>query len=360
MRGFEVDVAVERPAASGAPFVLEAAFETEEPFAVVFGPSGAGKSTLLLAILGALRPSRGAIVVAGRVLFDSRRGIDLPTRERRLGIVFQDALLFPHLDARRNAAFGVRGPDALRRAEEMLARVGAQSLSRRSPGELSGGERQRVALARALAASPSGVLLDEPFSALDAASREALGGLVTRLQRETGLPFLHVTHDLGEALRLGTSLVILDGGRVVEVGPPAVLLSAHARSATARAVGFDNVFTGTVLRHAHEEGWSQVDLGGTIVETGLLPAPPDGRVALGLRSSDVLVSLERVSGTSARNVIEGTIVETERRGLVVEIVVETPVRIRAAVTPASAAELRLATGRRAYLLVKALAFHQLV
>ncbi len=360
MKGFEVDVRVERPAASGAPFVLEAAFATEEPFAVVFGPSGAGKSTLLLAILGALRPSRGTIAAAGRVLFDSSRGIDLPTRERRLGIVFQDALLFPHLDARRNAAFGVRGADPIRAAEEMLERAGARDLARRHPDELSGGERQRVALARALAASPAGVLLDEPFSALDAGSREALGALVTRLQRETGVPFLHVTHDLGEALRLGTSLVVLDGGRVIEVGPPAAILSAPARSAAARAIGFDNLFTGTVLRHAHEEGWSEVDLGGTIVETALLPGPVDGRVALGLRSGDILVSLERLAGTSARNVIEGTVVESERRGAIVEVVVETPVRFRAAVTPASAAELRLAPGRRAFLLVKALAFHHLV
>ena len=359
MKGFAVDVAVERPAASGEPFVLEAAFETDGPFTVVFGPSGAGKSTLLLAILGALRPSRGTIVVADRVLFDSRRGIDLPTRERRLGIVFQDALLFPHLDARRNAAFGIHGPDRLRRADEMLERVGAAALAPRHPDELSGGERQRIALARALAASPAGVLLDEPFSALDGASREALGGLVIRLQGETGLPFLHVTHDLGEALRLGTSLVVLDAGRVLEVGPPAALLSGPARTAAARAVGFDNVFTGTVLRHAHEEGWSEVDLGGTIVETGLLPERPDSRVALGLRSNDVLVSLERVSATSARNVIEGTIVAAERRGTVVELVVETPVHIRAAVTPAAAAALRLSPGRRAFLLVKALAFHRL-
>ncbi len=360
MKGFAVDVAVERPAAAGAPFVLEAAFETDGPFTVVFGPSGAGKSTLLLAILGALRPSRGTIVVGDRVLFDSRRGIDLPTRERRLGVVFQDALLFPHLDARRNASFGLHGPDRLRRADDWLERVGAPALARRHPNELSGGEKQRVALARALAASPAGVLLDEPFSALDLASRVALGALVTRLQRETKIPFLHVTHDLGEAIRLGTSLVVLDGGRVLEVGPPAALLAAPAHSAAARAVGFDNVFTGTVLRHAHEEGWSEVDLGGTIVETGLLPAPTDGRVALGLRSNDVLVSLERVSATSARNVIEGTIVAAERRGTVVEIVVETPVRIRAAVTPAAAAALRLAPGRRAFLLVKALAFHHLV
>ncbi len=360
MTGVEVDVRVERAAAAGPPFELEAAFATEDPFAVVFGPSGAGKSTLLLAILGALRPSRGTIAIAGRVLFDSRRGVDLPTRERRLGIVFQDALLFPHLDARRNVAFGLRGTDRLRRADEMLERVGASPLARRRPDELSGGERQRVALARALAASPAGVLLDEPFSALDAASREALGGLVTRLQHETGLPFLHVTHDLGEALRLGTSLVVLDGGRVLEVGPPAALLSGPARSAAARAVGFDNVFTGTVLRHAHEEGWSEVDLGGTVVETGLLPEPPDALVAVGFRSTDVLVSIERISATSARNVLEGTVVAVERRGPVVEIVVETPVRMRAAVTPAAAASLRLAPGRRVFLLVKALAFHRLV
>ncbi len=359
MNGFSVDIAVERPGTPGRPFRLEAAFETEGGFTVVFGPSGAGKSTLLLAIVGAIRPVRGRIVAGGRVLFDSDHGIDLPTRERRLGIVFQDALLFPHLDARRNVEFGLRGRDRRGRAEEILARVEAAGLAGGFPEELSGGERQRVALARALAAEPAGLLLDEPFSALDPGSREGLGAVVAGLQRETGLPFLHVTHDLGEALRLGTSLVVLDGGNVVQTGPPVEVLSAPARAAVARAVGFENVFTGTVLRHAPEEGWSEVDLGGTRVETGLLAEPPGSRVALGLRAGDVIVSVERIAGTSARNVLEGTVVAAERRGPVVELVVATPVRFRAIVTPAAARALSLAPGRRAWLLVKALAFHRL-
>ena len=201
--------------------------------------------------------------------------------------------------------------------------------------------------------------MDEPFSALDAASREALGSLVSRLQRETGLPFLHVTHDLGEALRLGTSLVVLDAGKVVQVGPPFVVLSAAARTTVARAAGFENVFAGPVLRHEPEEGWSEVDLDGTRVETGLLAEPPGSRVALSLRADDVLVSAGNVAGTSARNVLEGTVVEVERRGPVVEIVVATPVRFRAIVTPAAARALSLAPGHRAWLLVKALAFHRL-
>jgi len=358
--GIAVDVTVERRTGPGAPFRLEAAFETEGGITVVFGPSGAGKSTLLLAILGALRPERGRISVAGRVLFDSERGVDLPTRERGLGIVFQDALLFPHLDSRRNAAFGIRGGERRARADECLARVGAAALAERLPPELSGGERQRVALARALAASPAGLLLDEPFSALDAASREELGRLVSGLHRETGIPFVHVTHDLGEALRLGTGLVVMDGGRVVQTGAPSEVLSAPACKAAARAVGFENVFTGTVLRHAPEEGWSEVDLGGTRVETGLLRERPGEGVALGLRASDVILSIARVAGTSARNLIEGTVVGIEARGPVVEVAIATPVRFRAAVTLAAVRALRLEPGCRVWLLVKALAFHPLV
>ena len=358
LKGFDVEIELELVSPDSTRFRLEARLRTSCGITVLFGPSGAGKSTLLLAMLGSLRPARGRIGIAGRTVFDAAAGMDLPVRERRVGIVFQDALLFPHLDALGNVAFGLRGKDRRDRAEGMLRRMEAGALARRRPSELSGGERQRVAFARALAARPAALLLDEPFSALDAPSRQGLGSLLIELQAEMEIPFLHVTHDLGEALRLGREIAIMDAGRIVQSGPVDSIFSAPSPAAT-RSLGSENVFTATIVRHFPQEGFSEVDLGGTRAETGLLDLPPGSRVPLGLRAEDVLLALEEIRTTSARNVIRGTVEQVDRRGPTVEARVLTPALFRVIVTPAAARELRLSAGQQVFLLIKAHAFHRL-
>lgn len=361
--GFGIDFVVERRPRKGGPFRLEASFRTDAGITVVFGPSGAGKSTLLMAILGALRPAQGKIIVGGRTLFDSGRSTSLEVKRRRVGIVFQDSLLFPHLDVTGNVAFGLLETPRNGRREKALTAletVGARDLARLMPGELSGGQRQRVALARALAPGPSALLLDEPFSALDASARTTLGDMLLALQRETGVPFLHVTHDLGEAMRLGTHLVVLEGGRVAQVGPPPQVVAAPASAATAEAMGTENLFSGTVRGHFPARGYSEVDLGGTVVETGLLDVPAGESVALGLRAGDILLAVEPVRGTSARNVLAGTITATGSRGTAIELHVATPVTFRVLVTKEAVDELGLRPGQAVYLLIKAHAFHRLL
>ena len=361
--GFEVDVVVERRPHKGGPFRLEASFRTGSGITVVFGPSGAGKSTLLMAVLGAMRPARGRIIVGRRTLFDSSTSTSLEVRLRRVGIVFQDSLLFPHLDVIGNVAFGLLETPRKRRRERAISaleRVGGRDLAGLMPGELSGGQRQRVALARALAPKPSALLLDEPFSALDAPARKTLGDMLLALQRETGVPFLHVTHDLGEAMRLGTDLVVLEGGRVAQVGPPPRVVAAPASAATAKAMGTENLFSGTVREHFPSRGYSEVDLGGTVVETGLLDVPPGGPVALGLRAEDILLAVEPVRGTSARNVLAGTVTDLGARGAAVEIRVATPVVFRVLVTSEAVDELGLRPDLGIHLLIKAHAFHRLL
>ena len=360
MGGFGIELELCRRSDAGAPFTLRASFETADGITVVAGASGAGKSTLLLAVLGAVRPDSGRIRVADRVLFDSARSLSVPIRRRAVGMVFQDALLFPHLTVARNVAFGARGQDRERASDELLEQVGARDLARRRVHELSGGERQRVALARALASRPSALLLDEPFSALDAASRESLGRLLVELQAETGIPFMHVTHDLAEALRLGDHLVLLDAGRVVQTGPPARVITRPESIVAARAVGTENLLAATVVRHDPDRGCSEVEFDGTTVQTVLLQDPPGSRVALGLRAEDVLLSLRPLSETSARNVLPGTIASVESRGAAVMLGVETPAPLRVIVTPASRRELGLEPGKQVYLLIKAVAFHRLV
>jgi molybdate transport system ATP-binding protein len=338
------DIAVARGA-----FRLEAAFSAPPGITAVVGGSGAGKSTLLLALLGDLAPASGRIMLGDRTIFDGASGINTCVCDRRIGMVFQDALLFPHLDAAANVAFGRADAE---RPEAWLARVGASSLAARKPADLSGGERQRVALARALAARPEALLLDEPFSALDPAARAALGDLLVTLQRETGVPFIHVTHDPAEALRIAHRTIALDAGRVVAEGRTADVLSGlHGRIT---ALGSDNWLQGVVLEDS-EEG-ARVDLGGTVITTTRLARTPGDTVILALPSEDVLLARGEIHGTSARNVFAGKVLELDATDGVVDVVIATPVPIRARVTQAAAGELGLSAGTKVWLIVKASAF----
>ena len=330
-------------------FRVECELRAEPGITVIVGESGAGKSTLLLALLGAHSPARGRIELGDRVLFDERLGLDLSVRARRIGIVFQDALLFPHLNARDNVAFGLRAGG---RPEDWLERVGASAVATRKPADLSGGERQRVALARALAAGPEALLLDEPFSALHTAARESLGRLLVALQRESGVPFLHVTHDPGEALRLGGVTIALDGGRVVASGATGDVISG-LRGRVA-ALGSDNWLRGTVV--ADDADGTRVDLGGTVVVTPRLHRSRGETIVLALPAEDVLLARGEIHGTSARNVLAGEVVSLEEVDDAIDVVVTTPVRLRARVTRAAVTELALTLGSRVWLLVKATAF----
>ena len=177
---------------------------------------------------------------------------------------------------------------------------------------------------------------------------------------ETGIPFMHVTHDLAEALRLGDHLVLLDAGRVVQTGPPTRVITQPESIVAARAVGTENLIAATVVRHDPDRGCSEVEFDGTTVQTVLLQDPPGSRVALGLRAEDVLLSLRPLSETSARNVLPGTIASVESQGAAVKLCVETPAPLRVIVTPASRRELGLEPGKQVYLLIKAVAFHRLV
>ncbi|MBX3269045.1 MAG: ATP-binding cassette domain-containing protein [Sandaracinaceae bacterium] len=197
---------------------LDVALRFDAGVTAIVGPSGAGKSTLLAAIAGLVRPSSGRIVLDGLPLFDAGPRVFVPAHRRRVALVFQSLALFPHLCAWQNVAYGIDAPRRARRERALswLARTRAEALAERLPATLSGGEAQRVALARALASEPRALLLDEPFSALDPALREALGDDVRALVTELSIPALLVTHHREDAARLGARLVALSGGRLVD------------------------------------------------------------------------------------------------------------------------------------------------
>lgn len=231
-------ISLEITKALGA-FTLDVAWEIGDELAVLFGRSGSGKSLTLRMIAGLATPDAGTISVQGRTLFRGAERLDLPPQQRSVGYVFQDLALFPHMTVEENILYGGHGIEKQERRDRCNDLVGRFRLSgyeRRRPGELSGGQRQRVAIARALIRSPDALLLDEPFSALDAPLRTELRKLLRGLQRELQIPVVMVTHDLEEALELADRMIVYANGRVEQEGVPNRVIAAPRSEQVAQLV----------------------------------------------------------------------------------------------------------------------------
>jgi molybdopterin-binding protein len=333
-------------------------------YGVVIGPAGSGKTTLLETIAGILPLRSGVITLDGR---DTRGH---PPEARKVGFVYQHGYLFPHLSVDENIAYGAASPDI---ARETAARIGADTLLGRSVRGLSGGERQLVAIARALAARPSILLLDEPFSALDPRRRVRVRREVRSLHHELNVTVLQVTHDFTEAGLLGDVAILLDSGRVLQSGPPERVFREPASPYIAEFLGAENVLAGTVqhLRDVAPD-WSPSDAhvpdvsarGRHAIEfrAGPLTLYTVGDAAEGpgyavIRAEEILLSIEP-HPSSARNVFRGRIAEVASSGALTRVTVEvndTP--LIAALTTRSAEELALTPGQEVWASFKAMAVH---
>ncbi len=299
--------------AQAGPIPLAAAFGCApgELLALV-GPSGSGKSTILRAIAGLYRPRGGRVGVDGEVWFDARTGCNLPPHRRRVGLVFQSFALFPHLSALGNvlAALGHR-PKAERRsrAEALLAAVNLSGLEDRRPAALSGGQQQRVAVARALARDPRVLLLDEPFSAVDRATRERLYREIAELRRSLEIPVVLVTHDLDEALMLADRLCVLHRGRTLQSGPPEEIITRPVSPDVARLVHLRNLFEAEVVAHLPEARKTLLDWEGGRLEAAYAPAFAVGcRVAWVIPGGFVVLHRQdRPSQGERENRLEGVV-----------------------------------------------------
>ncbi len=197
-------------------FLLDIAFSADAGITALMGASGAGKTTILRLIAGILTPDEGSIILDSQFFFDSAKNVNLSIQERKVGFVFQDYALFPHLTARQNIAYGIKDKNLKNeKAREMLALFHIEQIAERTPDKMSGGEQQRVALARALASNPKIVLLDEPLSAVDVETRIKLLDEIEEAQKRTNIPFIYVTHNEKEAERLERNRVILQNGRIL-------------------------------------------------------------------------------------------------------------------------------------------------
>lgn len=269
--GAGLEVSLHQP----GPIPLTAEFRcaSGELLALV-GPSGSGKSTVLRAIAGVYRPQCGHVAVNGARWFDGAAGLCLPPHRRAAGMVFQSYALFPHMNAQENimAAMSHRAPgERAEKAAELLEMVHLGGLERRRPAELSGGQQQRVAVARALARDPQVLLLDEPFSAVDKATRQRLYREIAELRRSLAMPIVLVTHDLDEAIMLADRMAVLYRGRTLQTGTPLEVTTRPASAEVARLVDLRNLFAATVLGHEAARGFTVLDWNGRRLEAAHNP-----------------------------------------------------------------------------------------
>ena len=333
-------------------FVLDAALVAPAGVTAVFGRSGSGKSSLINAVAGLLTPDAGRIAIDGVVLFDRGNRIDIATRARRIGYVFQDARLFPHMTVERNLSYGGRH-DAAR----IIEILGLGKLLNRMPATLSGGERQRVALGRALMCDPRILLMDEPLAALDAPRKAEILPYLALLRDETRIPILYVSHDVSEVARLATTLAIMDAGQIIAQGPvgdvladPSIVPLVGVRAAGA-------VIQAKVAGRLLDDGLTELAFSG-----GRLLLPGDfgqlgQTVRLRIPAQDVILSRTAPEGMSALNVLPVVITEvTPGRGPGVAVGLRAgDEKLLARVTRRSAGRMGLAPGQAVYAIIKATA-----
>ena len=325
---------------------LEFAVDAGEVLAVL-GPNGAGKSTALQVVAGLIRPDVGVVRVGQRVLTDTAAGVHVATHDRRVALLMQDPLLFPHLSVLGNVAF----PPRSRRPEHWLSEVDATELADRRPRRLSGGQAQRVALARALAAEPDVLLLDEPLSGLDVAAAAAMRSVLRRVLARDGRSAVLITHDVLDVVTLADRVVVIEDGRVAECGSAAMVLAAPRSRFAARLAGVNLVSGVAGGSGALTTSWGAVWHGSA--DSPVTPGLP--AVAL-FHPAAVAVYRERPHG-SPRNTVEIVVAELDSRGPAIRVRAQDQPDgapgLAADITADAAAELRLAPGDRVLFAVKA-------
>lgn len=341
-------------------FRLEASLRAEGRLTALFGRSGSGKTTLVNAVAGLVRPRRGRIVVDGTVLLDTAAGVWVPAHRRRIGYVFQEGRLFPHLTVRQNLLFGrwfARGREGGADLDAVVALLGIGALMDRRPGSLSGGERSRVAIGRALLARPRLLLLDEPLASLDDARKAEILPYLERLRDEAGVPIVYVSHAVAEVARLATTLVVLEGGRVAAAGTVADLLGRLDLEAVEGEGGA--VLEARVEGHDEVYGLTRLSTRAGPLLVPRLGLPRGARTRAHIRARDVMVSLDRPESISALNVLPGQVVEVsgpDAASASVALRLDcNGAMLVARITRKSLDQLALAPGRAVHAVVKSVA-----
>ena len=321
----------------------------EGEYFMILGPTGAGKTVLLETIAGIHEPDTGSISLNGRDI------TSLPPEERGFSIVYQDFMLFPHLTVFENIAFGLREQgialsEIRDRVTGMSELLGISGLLERAPHTLSGGEQQRAALARALVMHPRILLLDEPMSALDAASRIRMRQELKRIHRTTGTTMIHITHYFEDLFPLADRLSVMQDGRIVQTGTPEEIFNRPESDFVAHFTGMENIFRGRAVRKGDEV---EIDIGPIVLHT---VTPLEGDVIAGIRADELIFSPETFDST-ARNTFRGTVSEIQANGVFSRVFVDVGVTLCGIITRKSLLRLGLTRGQEITVLFKASAVH---
>jgi len=349
-----IDIRVKR-----GKFKLETTFKVPSSgVTALFGPSGSGKTTIVNAIAGLLRPDSGHIAVDRRMLFNSAAGINVEIHKRRLGYVFQEGRLFPHMTVRRNLLYGrprhtINGPDL----NDISRLLGLDPLLERRPASLSGGERQRVAIGRAMLARPGILLMDEPLASLDAARRQEILPYLTRVREQLEIPVIYVSHQMDEVIRIADTLVLLSEGRVAATGSVEDLTGRlDLRPITGRHEA-GAVLACRVAEHDLDFSLTRLEFGANSIWVAAVNASVGEKLRLRVRARDVSIALGAPDGISILNVIPAEVAEiTDGTGPQIDIRLALDgVSIWARITKRSAHELELHPGRQVHAMIKAAA-----
>lgn len=335
-------------------FTLDCAAEAFPGVTALFGPSGSGKTTTLDCLAGVFRPDRGTIVLNGRTLFSSEERVYVRPERRRIGYVFQDGALFPHMTVSANIRYGLElmpGPQRRIDVDEVIRLLRLEPLLARRARQLSGGEKQRVALARALAASPEVLLLDEPMASLDAGLRGVVVAYLRRIRRELGIPMLYVSHSITETLALADRALLMQRGRISAFDRPSRLLLERTAGFWHDSGALENLLEGEVL-DVSSTGAARVGVGKAILFAPVGGRQKGERVVVSIGASEIILATRRPEGLSARNVLAATLTALDMDGGRAYAAVDIGAPLIAELTEGAVVDLKLAAGREVFLVFK--------
>ncbi|WP_114764728.1 molybdenum ABC transporter ATP-binding protein ModC [Vibrio rhodolitus] len=331
----------------------------------IFGRSGAGKTSLINAVAGLTQPTSGHIEINDRVLYSHAVGIDVPTRHRKVGYVFQESRLFPHYKVKGNLLYGVDKKDD-RYFERIITLLELAPLLNRYPIELSGGEKQRVAIGRALLSKPDILLMDEPLASLDLPRKREVLPFLEHLATNVNIPILYVSHSLNEIIRLADHLVVIDNGRVVTTGPIAQVWASKAMHPWQSFADQSSLFEATLVEQIEEHALSGLELSkGVMLWVQKVEAELQSQVRLQVRANDVSINLDKPERSSIRNVLHAKIAEIEtfrfgsnRQSVSVKLELAPHCYLWATITSWAKEELSLEVGMKVYAQIKGVSVTQ--
>jgi molybdate transport system ATP-binding protein len=339
-------------------FEVDAAFVSlKDGVTALFGSSGAGKTSIINMVAGLVRPDAGHVIVNGRTLFNAGSGLDVPPEKRRIGYIFQDGRLFPHLSVRTNLTYGMHLTPAKARYvafDQVVELLGIEHLLDRRPATLSGGEKQRVAIGRALLTSPSVLLMDEPLASLDLARKAEVLPFIGRLALEFSIPILYVSHSLNEVLNLADTIVVLDAGHVVAHGEIDDLMSRISLQHLTGVSDYGAIIS-TVVEN-HDRNLTLLRFPGGLLRVPRLELPEGSKIRVRIRARNVAIALERPGQTSFQNILPARVEEiSQGNGSLVDVRLNIGCMLLARITPAAKQSLDLKPGQQVFALIKSVA-----